>query len=108
MPGFIDNQQGLAKIGEPFYLWFNATAHKRLFWGPCEFGGFRVNAQTTAGTGLKFYDGLDNTGTLIWQESTPVANAGVVIGPKTPIYCRYGLFVELLCTGQNVDTLVGD
>lgn len=106
--GFIDNQNGIARVGEPFYIFINSTANKRLFWGPVEFGGFRVTAQTAAGTGLKFYDGQDNTGTLIWQETTPVVDSGVIKGPSTPIYCRYGLYVEHGGTGQTVDTLVGD
>lgn len=108
MAGFIDNANGIAKVGEPFYIWINATANKRLFWGPVEFAGFRVNAQTTAGTGIKVYDGIDNTGVLIWQETTPVVDTGKVVGPLTPTYARYGLYIELGGTGQDVDTLVGD
>lgn len=107
MPGFIDNQNGIAKVGEPFYIWINSTANKRLFWGPVEFAGFRVNSQTSAGT-LKFYDGLDNTGTLIWSVTSTVVDTGAVLGPLVPIYCRYGLYVEHGGTAQNVDTLIGD
>lgn len=108
----FDSGDNRYKVGSGFKILVNATANKRLFNGACDFYGYRLNAQSAAGSGIKFYDGEDNTGVPIRVDASPtvsqVFKKPCDPGNSNPIRCRFGLYVELLGSGQNIDVMVGD
>jgi hypothetical protein len=108
----LDTLDNRYLAGTGFKILINATANKRIFNGACDFYGYRLTAQTTAGSGLKFYDGIDNTGVPILVVTAPVTSQTFKRpcepASSNPIRCRFGLYVELLGTGQNIDVMVGD
>lgn len=88
---------------------FNATPTKPRVWlGEGDFVGFRLNAQTTAGSGIKVYDGWNNGGRLIWVEAAPTVSQTAWYGPTTPHRFKDGLFIEFLGTGQDIDVMVAE
>lgn len=87
--------------------YFMPLAASGIAWaGGGVYSGLRVNAQTTAGGGIKVYDGWDNTG--VWIDTIAAPVAGQFYRPTGRRHkLRNGLFVELLGTGQQVDVQVG-
>lgn len=63
--GALNAQTGLMQVQPPPSIQIPLTASGRAWNGAGQFLGFRVNAQTTAGSGIKVYDGWDNTGDLL-------------------------------------------
>lgn len=95
------------------------SGNTRVAYGPGLFHSIELTAQTTVGTGVEVYDGVDDNGTggsataattatlaygqLLWKEGAPAIETPygpAVTGPKDPIRFRYGLVVKCLGTGQ--------
>ena len=88
---------------------FNFTTSARVWLGEGDFIGFRLNAQTAVGSGIKVYDGWNaNPTRLIWAEGAPTVSQTSWYGPTTPHRFKDGLYIEFLGTGQNVDVMVAE
>jgi len=83
------------------------TASGRAWAGGGVYSGLRVTAQTTAGSGIKVYDGDANDKVLIHTIAAPVVGQAFYRPTGKRHALRNGLFVELLGTGQTVDVQVG-
>jgi hypothetical protein len=97
--GLIDTQLQRARVRSPG-LTVPFAGSTRAFNGSCEYKGFTLDAQTTAGSGIKVYDGQDNTGILIHVVAAPTANTVYTV-PGEVVRCYQGLFIECLGTGQS-------
>jgi len=104
--GLIDAQLQRAKVRSPG-LSVPFSGNTRIANGPCEYRGFTLDAQTTAGSGIEVYDGQDANGLLIDRRAAPTAGSIYDLGGEVPVQCYQGLFIRCLGTGQSGKVQVG-
>lgn len=103
----LDVDDGLPPESGPVVVPMSATG--RAWLGRGTYRGFNLNTQTTAGTGVKVYDGWDNTGPLVDVIAASVV--GFMAGapaPQWPVVLRDGCYIELLGTGQAAAVMMGE
>lgn len=80
------------------YSWKWVTVAQVLSLGPCDFIYAKFTPDTDVG-GVTLYNGEDANGEILVKLLTAGAY-NCEVSPRRPIYCRRGLYVDTLTTGD--------